>query len=463
MNKKITVNLAVAIAIIAMTVTFSVTMLLSMRMFDSTSANVREKETMYNKIAEIDRTVRADYYGEINEETLRDLLAAGYMTGTGDRYAAYYSVSQYNDWREVQTGQVVGIGVDVAKDASGYARVIRVYPGSPAADIGLTTQTYITRIGENDVRSLSLSQINTQLRGESGTSVTITALDRNTAEEQTAELQRRQYDMPTVYYSVPEGEDIGYVQITTFNDQTADELSAAAEALKGGETPVRALVIDVRNNDGGSLDSALDAIDVLCPVGPIASRLEKDGSTRLLDTSDNQEIGLPVAVLVNANTTAGAELFATSVRDFGIGRIVGVTTAGKGSIQCDPVPLSDGSAIVYTVGMLLTKNGESFDGTGVIPDVEVLLTADQEAAFYDFTVDTDPQIVKAFETAASLLNAGQSAGGETAESASESTSGSAPAESTSASAPAESTSESAPAESTSESAPASSDSASAAE
>ena len=116
--------------------------------------------------------------------------------------------------------------------------------------------------------------------------------------------------------------------------------------------------------------------------------------------------------------------------------------------------------------MLLTKNGESFDGTGVIPDVEVLLTADQEAAFYDFTVETDPQIVKAFETAASLLNAGQSTESETAESASGSTSGSAPAESVSApaesvSAPAESTS--APAESTSESAPASSDSASAAE
>ena len=85
MNKKITVNLAVAIAIIAMTVTFSVTMLLSMRMFDNTVSSVREKETMYNKISEIDKAVRTGYYGEINEDTLMDYLAAGYLTGTGDK------------------------------------------------------------------------------------------------------------------------------------------------------------------------------------------------------------------------------------------------------------------------------------------------------------------------------------------------------------------------------------------
>ena len=403
MNKKITVNLAVAIAIIAMTVTFSVTMLLSMRMFDSTSANVREKETMYNKIAEIDRTVRADYYGEINEETLRDLLAAGYMTGTGDRYAAYYSVSQYNDWREVQTGQVVGIGVDVAKDASGYARVIRVYPGSPAADIGLTTQTYITRIGENDVRSLSLSQINTQLRGESGTSVTITALDRNTAEEQTAELQRRQYDMPSLEYTVPEGQTCGYVRIYTFNGNTEKELEAALEAMTGGEAPIDSLVLDVRDNDGGSLAEAMDVIDMLCPVGTIASQ-EKGGEVTVLDTSDNQEVELPIVVLMNANTAAGAELLADSIRIFEKGSLVGTTTAGKGSIVCEPVAMTNGSAVAFTVGKLLDHNGQSFDGTGVAPDVEVPLTTEEERNYYNYTVDSDPQIAKAFETASLLLS-----------------------------------------------------------
>ncbi len=404
MNKKITVNLAVAIAIIAMTVTFSVTMLLSMRMFDKTVSSVREKEIMYNKIAEIDKAVRADYYGEINEEILRDLLAAGYITGIGDANAKYYTVKAYNEWKELQAGAITGVGVDVAKDSSGYARVIRLYAGSPAADAGVQQGNYITKIGDMDTKLLTAAQMESQLRGESGTSVTVTVLNRATGEEQAIELQRRQYDTPTVFATVPEGENIGYIQITTFGERTAEELASAAETMMSGEDPVQALVIDLRNNTGGTLNDAMDAIDALCPVGPIASRLNKDGSTRLLDTSDNKEISLPVAVLVNGNTASGAELFATSVRDFGKGRIVGTRTAGKGSIQCDPVPLSDGSAVSYTVGMLLTKTEQSFDGAGVIPDVEVLLTADQEASFYDLTVDTDPQIVKAFEAAASLLN-----------------------------------------------------------
>ena len=416
MNKKITVNLAVAIAIIAMTVTFSVTMLLSMRMFDKTVSSVREKEIMYNKIAEIDKAVRADYYGEINEETLRDLLATGYITGIGDANAKYYTVKAYNEWKELQAGTITGVGVDVAKDSSGYARVIRLYSGSPAADAGVQKGNYITKIGDTDTKTLTVAQMESQLRGESGTSVTVTVLDRATGEEQDIELQRRQYDMPTVFASVPEGKNIGYIQITTFGERTAEELTSAAETMMSGEDPVQALVIDLRNNTGGTLNDAMDAIDALCPVGPIASRLNKDGTTRLLDTSDNKEISLPVAVLVNGNTASGAELFATSVRDFGKGRIVGTRTAGKGSIQCDPVPLSDGSAVSYTVGMLLTKNEESFDGTGVTPDVEVLLTADQEASFYDLTVDTDPQIVKAFEAAASLLS--KTGDGQTAQSGS---------------------------------------------
>ena len=398
MNKKITVNLAVAIAIIAMTVTFSVTMLLSMRMFDNTVSSVREKETMYNKISEIDKAVRGSYYGEINEDTLMDYLAAGYLTGTGDKYANYYTVKQYSEWQQVQSGSVAGVGMDVAKDASGYARVIRVYPASPAADVSITTDYYLLKVGDVDVKSLTADQIESLLRGDTGTNASLTVRNRMNAEEQTLNLQRRQYDMPTVFTSVmPQEPTVGYVQITSFNQRTAEELVEKVEKLTQQETPVQSLIIDVRNNKGGALTDTLDVIDAVCPVGPIASQQNKDGTTKLLDTSDNNEIALPMTVVVNAGTEGGAELFAATLRDFGKAKIVGVGTAGKGAVQCDPVALSDGSAVSFTIGILVTKNGTSFDGTGVKPDVEVLLTPDQEGAFYDLTLQNDPQIVKALE------------------------------------------------------------------
>ena len=173
--------------------------------------------------------------------------------------------------------------------------------------------------------------------------------------------------------------------------------------MTGGEAPIDSLVLDVRDNDGGSLAEAMDVIDMLCPVGTIASQ-EKGGEVTVLDTSDNQEVELPIVVLINANTAAGAELLADSIRIFEKGSLVGTTTAGKGSIVCEPVAMTNGSAVAFTVGKLLDHNGQSFDGTGVAPDVEVPLTTEEERNYYNYTVDSDPQIAKAFETASLLLS-----------------------------------------------------------
>ena len=427
MNKKITVNLAVAIAILAMTVTFVVTMILSTQIFNSTVSSVRQKQVMYNNIAEIDKAVRANYYGEINDTTLYDMMGAGYMAGIGDANALYYTAAQYTEYKGIQSGKVVGVGVDVVKDsATGSARVVRVYTDSPAQQAGFEKNWMITKIGDTDVKSLTLAQVNSLLRGEAGTTVTVTGTNL-AGETQTAELQRRQYDMPSIEYTVPQGKTGGYVRIYTFNANTEKELEAALEDMLGRETPIDSLVLDVRDNDGGSLTEAMDVIDMLCPVGTIASQ-EKGGEVTVLDTSDNKEVALPIVVLMNKNTAAGAELLADSIRIFEKGRLVGVTTAGKGSITCEPVAMTNGTAVSFTVGKLLDHNGQSFDGTGVAPDVEVPLTAEEERSYYTYTVENDPQIAKAFETAALLLNRQQGgAAASGAESASGSAAASAPA------------------------------------
>lgn len=399
MNKKISVNLALAIAIIAMTVTFSVTMILSQNLFDKTVSSVREKEIMYTKIAEIDKMVRADYYGEINNETLYDMMGAGYLQGIGDSNAKYYTAKKYLDYLNDQSGKVQGIGLDVIKDVNGYARVIRVYVGSPAAEAGLTKNSYLTKIGDTDVRTLTAEQINALLRGEAGTTVTITYVDANAQEQPALPIQRRQYDTPTVEATLPEGKTTGYLKILTFNKNTAKEVQTAVDTMMASEQGVTSLVLDVRNNNGGSLSAAIEVIDVLCPAGPIASVVKKDTTTTLLGTSNIQAIELPMVVLTNKNTAAGAELLAESVREFGKGKIVGEMTAGKGQYVSAPSALTDGSAISYTIGSLLTKDGKSFDKEGFAPDVEASLKPEDEKNFYDLTLQTDAQILKAFEVA----------------------------------------------------------------
>src|SRR5699024_3269644 len=132
-----------------MAVTFSITMVLSMNMFNNTVTSVKNRERMYNKLSEIDRYVRANEYFEINEDTLNDTIASGYMLGISDKYARYYSAQAYNELVGTQSGRLMGIGVAVVKDtSSGYARITRVYSNSPAEDLGFEVGGFITAIGD---------------------------------------------------------------------------------------------------------------------------------------------------------------------------------------------------------------------------------------------------------------------------------------------------------------------------
>lgn len=399
MNKKISISLAITIAIIAMTVTFSVTMVLAGQRFNNTVSSVKEKENMYSKLAEIDKYVRDNAYYEINDDTLNDTIASGYMLGTGDRAAVYYTANAYAELQDIADGKLMGIGVDVVKDASGAARIIRVYDDSPAAEAGLEKGGYITAIDGTDVKGLTRDNVTSRLRGETGTTVTVTYLSP-ASEEQEITLTRSKYTIPCVEYELL-ADNSGYVKISAFNNNTASQLDYAIHQLtSSGAT---GLIFDVRNTSGGSLDAAVASISLLCGEGDVVSALYKDGSTEVLGTSNADEVDLPMTVLVNSGSSYCAELFASSIREFGKGKIVGVTTAGKGTIQADPYQLDDGSAVVITVAKMLTAKGESFDGVGVAPDVESTLTSEQEQNFYDLTLDSDPQVARCQEVLAQML------------------------------------------------------------
>lgn len=394
MSKKVSLGVAATVTLIAMAVTFSMTMTVSMNMFNNTVSSVKNKERMYNKLSEVDRYVRANEYFDINDDTLNDTIASGYMLGISDRYARYYSAKAYSERVGLANGRLMGIGVAVVKDpSSGYARIIRVYDNTPATNVGLEVGGFITAIGDTSTRSMSdTAAMTSALLGEEGSTVSIKYLTP-LREEQSFEITHANYTTPSISTVRLMDNGVGYLRIDSFTSGTAVEFRNAVNSLTNqGAT---SLIFDLRDNSGENLNAALVATDYCVPSGLIAQSQDKGGNVADLRMSDENEITLPMVCLVNGSTASGAELFANALRKMAGATIVGSTTAGKGVLLSDPQSFSDGSAVVITVGILLDNEGKNWNGTGLTPDVDASLTNDEQSSYYDFTVDNDPQITKA--------------------------------------------------------------------
>ena len=400
MSKKISLGVAATIAIIAMAVTFSLTMVVSMKMFNTTVSSVKNKERQYNKLSEIDRFVRAGEYFTIDEDTLNDRLAAGYMNGINDKYAVYYTAKEYSEKQSVEKGTLTGIGVAVVNDtSSGYARIIRLYDNSPAAEAGMQVGGFITAINDESTRNItSTARLTSKLLGEEGTTTTITYLTPDRQEQQ-LNLVHSNYKTPSIYTHQMVADTCG-IRIDAFTSGTASEFKAAVDELL--QQGANSLVFDLRDNTGENLNAALVAADYCVPSGEIAKQQDRDGNVTVLRMSDETEINVPIVCLVNGSTAGSAELFANALRKMAGATLVGTKTAGKGVVLSDAQSFSDGSAAYITVGLLLDNEDQTWNEEGLRPDIDAALSVDEQNAYYDYTLDTDPQISKAVNAATAL-------------------------------------------------------------
>lgn len=401
MSKKISLGVAATIAIIAMAVTFSLTMVVSMKMFNTTVSSVKNKERQYNKLSEIDRFVRAGEYFTIDEDTLNDRLAAGYMNGINDKYAVYYTAKEYSEKQSVEKGTLTGIGVAVVNDtSSGYARIIRLYDNSPAAEAGMQVGGFITDINDESTRNItSTARLTSKLLGEEGTTTTITYLTPDRQEQQ-LNLVHSNYKTPSIYTRQMVADTCGYIRIDAFTSGTASEFKAAVDELL--QQGANSLVFDLRDNTGENLNAALVAADYCVPSGEIAKQQDRDGNVTVLRMSDETKINVPIVCLVNGSTAGSAELFANALRKMAGATLVGTKTAGKGVVLSDAQSFSDGSAAYITVGLLLDNEDQTWNEEGLRPDIDAALSVDEQNAYYDYTLDTDPQISKAVNAATAL-------------------------------------------------------------
>ncbi len=397
MKKKISIGAAIALMAVIATITFSVTMIFSRSQFDTMMQDIKSREAVYTKLAEVDAKIRNNYIGEIDQTTLMDGISAGYMRGIGDRYARYYTAEQYKKEVDSLNGNLVGIGVEVTTSDSGYILVHDTYDGAPAQEAGIQAGDLIIMVNGTQVSVNNVSEMIDSLQGELGTTLTLTVRRNN--EDIPFEIVRRAFEIPTVQYRMVDTN--AYIKITQFTSATESQFAEAiANAQKDGATGI---IFDLRENPGGLVEAATNILDTLLPEGTIATATYQDGTTKVIAASDAEELNLPMVVLTNQNTASAAELFTQALRDYGKAKSVGTTTYGKGVMQ-NIEQLSDGSAIEYTVATYATAKSENFDGVGIKPDFEIesVIDAASQPAFEDVTVDNDAQFKKAVEVVNTL-------------------------------------------------------------
>ncbi len=395
MNKKISLGMSIALMAVAAAVAFAISWVFSTEVFNSKLSSINERQAIYEKITEINKIVRENYNGEVDETELLDNISAGFAFGIGDDYAEYYTAQEYSELKDDMNGKAVGIGITCVKDTEGYARLVSVFPDSPAEISGLMKGDQIVKVAGIDVLT-SYSEAINALKGDAGEPVIVTY--RREGEDTEVEITRRKVTVPSVESEMLEG-DIAYIKITEFSSNTVNQFESAVGAAL--DKKAKGIIFDIRNNGGGTVKSAAQMVDIIVPEGPVISSTDKSGETKVMYTSDSAEVNIPIAVLVNKNTASAAELFAAALRDYEKAKLVGSTTYGKGVMQ-DIYPLSDGSAIKITTARFNPPKSENFDGVGLKPDFVVDLSAEQEKMWYELNSTNDPQLIKALSVVKAL-------------------------------------------------------------
>lgn len=373
---------------IAAAATFIITMYYALNIFNSKVANVAEREELYSKLSEIDKIVRNNYLGDIDEESLMDSVADGYMDGLGDPYSVYMNQEQYKQYQQQNAGELIGIGVSAMLDDSGYLLVTAVSTESPAEAAGLLAGDMLIKIDGKDVLAMGYEETIEAIRGEDGTVVNI--VYRRDSEEYAVDITRKRVKDSGISSRMIN--TVAYIKVEDFNASTVEDFCYAVDSLV--EQGATGMVFDVRGNSGGLVSAVAEMLDYLLPEGDLVSQTNHKNETTVLYTSDSHFIDLPMVCLIDGDTASAAELFACDLRDFRAAELVGVTTYGKGVLQM-AYPLEDGSAITTTTAYYNPHSGVNFHGVGVKPDYEVTLTAEQKQNLSTLNEETDPQLIKA--------------------------------------------------------------------
>ena len=341
------------------------------------------------KLNAIDSVLESFYFGDVDDETAKDNIYKAYLSSYGDKYTMYYTADEYKALKESTNGKFYGIGAVCQLSGEGGVLLVDVYDNGAGYQAGLRSGDRVVNVDGRDITDMELSSAVALIKGDKGTSVTLKVI-RGT-ERLTFSAVRDAVEAKTVSYTLLDN-NIGYLSISQFEEVTTKQFKAAVEDLQS--QGMKGLVIDIRNNPGGLLDTVVGMLKYMLPDGLIVYTEDKQGNRKEYKGQDNDEFNLPLAVIVNGNSASASEIFAGAIQDYGKGTIIGTQTYGKGIVQTVK-PLTDGSAIKFTIAKYFTPKGQDIHGKGVTPDMVVE---------YDTDADVDTQLDAAIKNVEAQIN-----------------------------------------------------------
>ena len=343
-----------------------------------------DTDAIDRKLEQIKSLIDTRYMGDIDEEQLVETLYYGYVAGLGDPYSVYYTKEDYVSLMESTTGIYNGIGILMSQNMkTGVVTVLRVFRDSPAEEAG-------QEVTGMDLQSV-VSVVKTSNDGVGTVRVEVVRDDET--EPLKFDVERREVTVSTVEYEMLD-DGIGYLLITQFDDLvTQQQFQEAMEDLRN--QGMTSLIIDVRDNPGGVLDSVCKTLEQILPAGLIVYTEDKYGNREEISGEGKNPLDIPLVVLVNGSSASAAEIFAGAVKDYGIGTLVGTTTYGKGIVQ-KIFDLGDDTAVKLTVSKYFTPKGNYIHEVGIDPDVEIELNDDLKKMAI-IPKEQDNQLQKAIE------------------------------------------------------------------
>ena len=317
--------------------------------------------------AEVYEHIKHDYVDGISDRKLMDAAIRG-MVSSLDPHSAYLDSEEFEETRLSTMGSYPGVGIEVAADGSAV-KILHAIQGSPADKAGLRAGDEIVAIDGKEVGS-DVSGAIEHMRGASGSAVTLTIRRAGTPGVMSFALRRANVAVHSVSYQAL-APGYGYVRIDEFSDTTPDEVSAAISKLqRDNPAGLRGLVLDLRDNPGGVLESGVAVADDFLNSGVILTAEGRTADARFeMDATPGDLMnGSPIVVLVNSGTASAAEIVSAALKDHGRALLIGHKTYGKGTVQT-VIPLQYGGAVKLTTSRYFTPSGGSVQGKGIVPDI----------------------------------------------------------------------------------------------
>ena len=344
-----------------------------------------------NKISGLRELIDARYLGEVDDSELEEGLYKGLISGLEDPYSVYYDEEETKKLVEATEGEYDGIGAVLTQNMdTGIVTLVQIYEGSPAMEAGLKDDDILYKVGDMEVTGMDLTEVVSHIKGEKGTEVSLTVLRGENNEEVTVTAVRNTIQAQTIEYEMKD-DKIGYIAVSEFDLVTYAQYKDALTDLEG--EGMKGLIVDLRNNPGGNLSTVCEMLDLMLPEGLIVYTEDKEGNREEMESDEESQFHLPMVVLMNGNSASASEIYAGAIQDYGIGKIVGTQSYGKGVVQ-QIFDLKDGTCVKLTIAEYFTPKGRNINGTGITPDVEVEYEKNEEDPEADNQMDKAVEVLK---------------------------------------------------------------------